>query len=54
MLIEIIIFAQYFEVTTILFFSPYIIHRKIRWADPGGAAIPGQPETEVEQAPGAP
>jgi hypothetical protein len=23
----------------------------LRWADPGGTAIPGQPATEVEQAP---
>jgi hypothetical protein len=23
----------------------------VRWADPGGTAIPGQPATEVEQAP---
>jgi len=26
----------------------------IRWADPGGTAIPGQPVTEVEQAPSTP
>jgi hypothetical protein len=24
------------------------------WADPGGTAIPGQPATEVEQAPSTP
>ena len=25
----------------------------IRWADPGGTAIPGRPVTEAEQAPSA-
>ena len=25
----------------------------IKWADPGGTAIPGRPVTEAEQAPGA-
>ena len=28
--------------------------REISWADPGGTAIPGQPVTEVEQAPSTP
>jgi len=30
------------------------IQNKQRWAVPGGTAMPGQPVTEVEQAPNAP
>jgi len=28
--------------------------KEIMWAGPGGTAIPGQPVTEVEQAPSTP
>lgn len=32
----------------------FFLNLTIRWAGPGGTAIPGQPVTEVEQAPSTP
>ena len=46
----------HFVMPYILITSLLINHtvEEIMWADPGGTAIPGQPVTEVEQAPTTP